>query len=190
MEITNIFINIGISVVSGAAGCGLFVWLGKKWVGNWFAKDLKKYEQQLDLLKMQKQLQYHNIYVERATIMKELYVLVAKLIEAKQLVKEFKYQDKSQERATYAEYGELLRQLYVYFMTNAIYLPQSVVDKLGAFASVITKEISLKQFEHGDVTDEYIKRVKEIPDYDLPEIHRALRIEFQTLLGIETDNYI
>lgn len=79
MEITNIFINIGISVVSGAAGCGLFVWLGKRWVGNWFAKDLKKYEQQLELLKMQKSMQYSNVYTNRAKVIKDIFTKISEL---------------------------------------------------------------------------------------------------------------
>ena len=185
MDTTNIIINISISLVAGgAAGFGLFKLLGKNWMQNWFAKDLKKYEQQLELLKMQKNLQYSNIYTERATIIKDLYVLLAQLIETKQFVKEVKFKDKQQERATYAEYGELLRQLYIYNMQNGIYLPQSTSDKLAAFAEVITKEITLKQYVLGDISDDDIKRISNIPDNDLRIIFRELRVDFQDLLGI------
>lgn len=54
MEVTNIIINISISlVVGGGTGICVFKWFGKRWIGHWFDKDLERYKQQLDLLKMQ-----------------------------------------------------------------------------------------------------------------------------------------
>lgn len=45
MTVIDISLNVVISVAAGAAsGYGVFKFLGKKWVENWFAKDLKRYE--------------------------------------------------------------------------------------------------------------------------------------------------
>lgn len=52
MTTTEIVINIAISISAGAvSGYSIFKFLGKKWVENWFAKDLKRYEYKLDVLK-------------------------------------------------------------------------------------------------------------------------------------------
>lgn len=52
MTTIELSINILISITAGAAsGYGVFKFLGKKWVENWFAKELKLYEHKLDVLK-------------------------------------------------------------------------------------------------------------------------------------------
>ncbi len=49
MEITNIFINVAILVLSGgAAGYGLFVWFRKKRIGHSFAKNLENPKAELN----------------------------------------------------------------------------------------------------------------------------------------------
>ena len=50
-------LNIAISLVVGAgSGFAVFKFMGKKWVENWFAKDLKLYEHKLDVLKVKDEI--------------------------------------------------------------------------------------------------------------------------------------
>lgn len=187
MEGYSILVEISVSLVTGGtSGYVIFRFLGQKWIERWFSKDLEKYKQQLDLLKMQKQLQFSNIYIERATIIKELYILLGELIKRKHLINEYNLLNKDQENSYYTEYYNLLIQLYNYNMKNSIYLPDSTADKLAKFAETIAKEITIKQHEHGAVTDDYLNRIKNIPDNDLPLIFRSLKADFQELLGIES----
>jgi len=186
IESLDIIINISTSlVVGGGAGFTVFKFLGEKWVEGWFAKELEQYKHQLEMMKIQKQLQFSNIYIERANIIKELYILLGKLIQKKQIIKELNSIDQKYERELYAEYGELLQILYLYIMENGIYLPQSTSDKLAEFAEIIVKEIALKRYEYGDVNDDYVRRINNIPDNDLPTIFRSLRSDFKELLGMD-----
>ena len=60
MNAVEITINITISLLAGAAGgFGIFKSLGKKWVENWFAKDLKRYEHKLDVLKIKDEIKFN-----------------------------------------------------------------------------------------------------------------------------------
>lgn len=59
MSAIDISINIAISLAAGAAsGYGMFKFLGQKWVENWFAKDLKWYEHNLDVLKTKDEVRF------------------------------------------------------------------------------------------------------------------------------------
>ncbi|MFR9585626.1 MAG: hypothetical protein SNI20_05830 [Rikenellaceae bacterium] len=70
MDVTNIIINISISVVAGgAAGFGLFRWLGKSLMQDWFTRNLKRFEHQLAILKFE----YSSLYPKRVKAVEELY---------------------------------------------------------------------------------------------------------------------
>ena len=61
MTIVDLIGNIAISVTAGAvSGFGVFKLLGKKWVENWFAKDLKRYEHKLDVLKVKDEIRFNS----------------------------------------------------------------------------------------------------------------------------------
>lgn len=187
MEVTNIIINVSVSlVVGGGAGLVVFKWLGKKWLSHWFDKDLEKYKQQLELLKMQKHLQFSNVYVQRAEVIREVYRLLARLAMADQTIKGVIFKDEDEEQKTYQEYLDGLRQLYLYSIDNGIYLPQPTFSKLMAFTDSIGKELFPKITGYNEVlTPETIELIKNIPDYDLGVIIKELKSEFQILLGIE-----
>ena len=69
-----ISINIVISLIAGAAsGFCIFKLLGKKWIENWFEKDLKRYEHKLDILKIKDEIKFNILHKERIDIIKRLY---------------------------------------------------------------------------------------------------------------------
>lgn len=88
MEITNIFINIGVSVVSGAAGCGLFVWLGGKSIGHWFATQMEKFKHTLNKELAYKTAQYNTLVPEQKKIAEELYSKILELQKSTKLAVE------------------------------------------------------------------------------------------------------
>ena len=66
MNTIEISINIAISLVAGAAsGFCVFKYLGRKWVENWFEKDLKRYEHKLDVLKIKDEIKFNILHKER-----------------------------------------------------------------------------------------------------------------------------
>lgn len=74
MGTLEISINIVISTLVGAAsGICAFKYLGRKWVENWFAKDLKQYEHKLDVLKIKDEIRFNILHKERIDIIKKLY---------------------------------------------------------------------------------------------------------------------
>lgn len=82
MTIVELSVNIAISVAAGAAsGFGIFKLLGKKWIENWFAKDLKRYESKLDVLKAKDEIRFNILHKERIDIVKKLYKRVFELNE-------------------------------------------------------------------------------------------------------------
>ena len=82
MSIVELSVNIAISVAASAAsGYGIFKFLGKKLVENWFAKDFKRYEHKLDVLKAKDEIRFNILHKERIDIIKNLYKQVFELNE-------------------------------------------------------------------------------------------------------------
>ena len=79
---SELIVNIVVSVITGAiSGFGAFKFMGQKWVENWFAKDLKRYEHQLDVLKVKDEIRFNILHKERIDIIKSLYKQVFELNE-------------------------------------------------------------------------------------------------------------
>lgn len=187
MEITNIFINIGISVVSGAAGCGLFVWLGKKWVGNWFAKDLKKYEQQLEIIKAKDEIRFSTLHKERLEAIKKLYLMINDLnTTASYLIIPTKLAQDSN-----IDQQEIIKQIKIkhhiigqYLTENQIYLPQSLVDRIAGMGYSLS---TVADYCLNKNDDESKEKLKGINEEKLRPLLNALRDEFRKLLGVEKE---
>ena len=163
MEVTNIIISISISlVVGGGTGICVFKWFGKRWIGHWFDKDLERYKQQLDLLKMQNYLQFSKVYTKQAEYIEGIYERLAKIDLANNLMKAGKFADNEKREETLREY--------------------SVINTL---AKEVWPQLSeLEQLAN----DEFLRRVKELPEYDARAIMDDLRKEFELVLGINKPN--
>ena len=186
MEVTNIIINVSISlVVGGGAGICMFKWFGKRWIGYWFDKDLEKYKQHLDLLKMQKHLQFSNVYTKQAEYIEGIYEHLARIDLVNNLIKAAKFVDNEQRAEALKEYSQLIGECATYASLHGIFLSNSMRSKLDILINSLAKDIWPQLPELEQLTnDEFQHRVKELPDYNLPAIFKELRAEFQELLGI------
>ena len=83
MSVIELSINFTLSILAGAtSGFCAFKFLGKKWVENWFAKDLKRYEHKLDVLKIKDEIKFNILHKERIDIIKKLYQMFFDLNES------------------------------------------------------------------------------------------------------------
>lgn len=186
MEITNIIINVSISLImGGGAGFYVFKWLGQKWISSWFDKDLEKFKQQLDLLKMQKQLQYNNIYLKQAEYIEEIYKRLANLDMAESLIKTAKFLNDESRKKSLNEYSQMIAECSIYSSIHGIYLTESIRTKLDTLLNTIAKDIYPQIPELQNLAQEdFVQRVKELPDHDTKAIMKDLRTEFEVILGL------
>lgn len=63
MAILDVTINLAESIAAGSlSGFAVFKFHGKEWVENWFAKDLKKDEHQLDAMKVKDEIRFNLLH--------------------------------------------------------------------------------------------------------------------------------
>lgn len=205
-----LFINISISlIIGGSAGCGLFCWLGKKWIANWFAKDLIKYEHelsikkqevdthfaknlqeyehQLSLLKMKNEIQFSNVYTKRAEIIMEVYKRLVR-VEACRLIIRFSKIPSQESKASFF-YSCL--DFSVYASENGIYFSEHIrtmIDTLiyNSIKPILTQEIETNPLS-SNLTEDYKNMVQNIQETDIQNIAKELIKEFQRFLGIEEE---
>lgn len=188
MEVTNIIINVSISlVVGGGAGFCAFKWLGQKWVNNWFAKDLEKYKQQLEILKVKDEIRFNILHKERLETVKKLYSLINDLNDT---VAYLMIPTKMAE-GTDLNYNELIKTVKVkhhiivqYLMESQIYLPQSLVDRIAGMGYSLNKVADYCLEHNNDESREWLRKVNEDK---LRPLLNSLRDEFRKLLGVEND---
>lgn len=68
------------ALVGATSGGGIFVLLSNKWVSNWFEKDLKKYQNKLDILKIKDEIKFDVSHREMVNRISVLFSLLAELI--------------------------------------------------------------------------------------------------------------
>ena len=190
MEVTNIIISISISlVVGGGTGICVFKWFGKRWIGHWFDKDLERYKQQLDLLKMQNYLQFSKVYTKQAEYIEGIYERLAKIDLANNLMKAGKFADNEKREETLREYSVMIGECSIYVSLHGIFLSDSMRSKLDMLINTLAKEVwpQLSELEQLS-NDEFLRRVKELPEYDARAIMDDLRKEFELVLGINKPN--
>ena len=186
MNAVEITINITISLVAGAAGgFGIFKSLGKKWVENWFAKDLKRYEHKLDVLKIKDEIKFNILHKERIDIIKKLYQMFFDLNESVLLI----MMPAELQNGLHLKENDLLNEVrlkshkvQMYLSSNDIYIPQILVDRIAGVCYTfdsITKSV---------INDNSDKHKKELDDFYIEKVRPLLedmKNEFRVLLGVE-----
>ena len=186
MGTLEISINIVISTLVGAAsGFCAFKYLGRKWVENWFAKDLKQYEHKLDILKIKDEIRFNILHKERIDIIKKLYKMVFELNESVlHIMMPMNMQEMIQFKEDDVAKKNILKShnVQMYLLSNDIYIPKILVDRIAGVCYTfdsITKRIMEDNSDDNKkrLDDFYIKKVRPLLD--------DLRNEFRRLLGVE-----
>ena len=186
MSYIEVSINIAISIMVGAtSGFCAFKFFGRKWVENWFAKDLKRYEHKLDVLKIKDEIRFNILHKERIDIIKKLYEM---FFELNELILHLLMPTKMQNMIQIKE-DDLAKTIFIkshtiqmYLLSNDIYIPQILVDRIAGicytFDSISKKIITDDSDENKKVMDNFYKqKVKSLID--------DLKNEFRRLLGVE-----
>ena len=189
MNTIEISINIAISLVAGAAsGFYVFKYLGKKWVENWFEKDLKRYEHKLDVLKVKDEIKFNILHKERIDIIKKLYQQFFELNES--LL--YTIMPTEMQNIFQLNEDELLREnilkshkIQMYLLSNEIYIPKILVERI---AGVCYTFDSISKNLMKDKSDENKKRLEEFYTGKVRPLLDNLKNEFRVLLGVELEN--
>ena len=186
MSYIEVSINIAISIMVGAtSGFCAFKFFGRKWVENWFAKDLKRYEHKLDVLKIKDEIRFNILHKERIDIIKKLYEM---FFELNELILHLLMPTKMQNMIQIKE-DDLAKTIFIkshtiqmYLLSNDIYISQILVDRIAGicytFDSISKKITTDDSDKNKKVMDDFYKqKVKSLID--------DLKNEFRRLLGVE-----
>lgn len=186
MNVIEITINITISIMAGAAsGFCAFKFLGKKWVENWFAKDLIRYEHKLDVLKIKDEIKFNVLHKERIDIIKKLYKMFFELNESVLLI----MMPTELQKGIQVKENELLNgvslkshKVQMYLSSNDIYIPKILVDRI---AGVCYTFDSIKKSVMNNNSDENKKRLDDFYIEKVRPLLEDMKNEFRVLLGVE-----
>lgn len=186
MNIIDLLVNIGVSVATGsAAGFAVFKFFGKKWVDNWFAKDLKKYEYKLDVLKSKDEIRFNILHKERIDIIKNLYKQVFELNEMSIYLimpAEMQKQFNIDEEELFKRSTLFSHKLQMYLLENTIYIPQILEDRIAGLC--YTYDSAAKSLMN-DRSEEHKKIIEKFNQEKIRPLLNDLRDEFRRLLGVE-----
>lgn len=186
MTIIELSVNIAISIVAGAiSGYGVFKFLGRKCVENWFAKDLKKYEHQLEVLKVKDEIRYNILHKERIEIIKKLYKQVFELNELSLYLvmpNEMQKQFGLNKEELFHQSIMLNHKLQMYLLENTIYIPQILEDRIAGLC--YTYDSAAKSLMK-DSSEEHKKVIETFNQEKIRPLLNDLRDEFRRLLGVE-----
>lgn len=181
-----IIVNIFISIAAGAiSGYGIFKFLGKKWAENWFAKDLKRYEHQLDVLKVKDEIRFNILHKERIDIIKKLYKQVFELNELSIYLimpNDMQQQFQLNKEELFRQSITLSHRLQMYLLENTIYIPQILEDRIAGLC--YTYDSAAKSLMK-DGSEEHKKVIEAFNQEKIRPLLNDLRDEFRRLLGVE-----
>lgn len=191
MDTLQIITNIAISTLTGiTSGFCIFKFLGRKWVENWFAKDLKQYEHKLAVLKIKDEIKFNILHKERIDTIRQLHTQIIDLTDSMlYLLMPSEMQKTIQINVDDLVMKNKLKshKIQMYLLANDIYLPKILVKRITGVCYTfdsISKSIMM------DKTEENKKRLNELYLEKVRPLLDELKNEFRRLLGVEfNDGY-
>ena len=188
MNLFEIIINITISTFAGiTTGFCAFKFLGKKWVENWFAKDLKQYEHKLAVLKVKDEIKFNILHNERISSIKQLHSLIFDLTDSiLHLMMPSEMQNAIKLDVNHLAMINIQKshKIQMFLLSNDIYLPKILVDRIAGVCYTfdsITKSIM------DDNTEANKKRLNDLYIEKVRPLLEELKNEFRRLLGVESN---
>ena len=134
MNTSQVVINITISALTGiTSGICVFKFLGRKWVENWFAKDLKQYEHKLAVLKIKDEIKFNILHKERIDTIRKLHTQIFDLTDSMLYL----LMPSEMQKTIQVNVDDLVKKnqlkshkIQMYLLANDIYLPKILVDRI------------------------------------------------------------
>ena len=186
MDTQQVLINIVISTLTGiTSGFCIFKFLGRKWIENWFAKDLKQYEHKLAILKVKDEIKFNILHKERIDTIRELHTQIFDLTDSMlYLLMPSEMQEAIQLNVDDLVMKNKLKshKIQMYLLANDIYLPKILVDRI---AGVCYTFDSISKSIITDKTKENKERLNVFYTEKTRPLIEELKNEFRKLLGVE-----
>lgn len=168
-------------------------WLAKSFVEGRLAKEVERFRSELRNASVEHQVRFSKLHEKRAKVIAELYGHLADMYAAaSSLADMVEFSGEPSKTEQYATAMNKMRDFYLYFDKNRIYLPQTLCDSLEQFARDIQKDtVGLGvhfSFENSspDVIQKKLQlwqtvwqKFKEV----YPGARSALEHEFRAILG-------
>ena len=178
----DIVFNIIISTSAGAVGgIGLFYFLSKRWVSNWFEKDLKKYQNKLDIIKIKDEIRFDVLHHEMANRISKLFSMIAD--EYKLIIRLFPtmcfVMDREDMRT---DFWKKHVDLQTYLVESSIFFPTEVESNATIILSLFSKTGDMI-FNRKNVKDSKVYQDKFNEEYT--QHIRVLRDVMKDILGVD-----
>ena len=186
MDTLQVVINIAISALTGiTSGICIFKFLGRKWIENWFAKDLKQYEHKLAVLKIKDEIKFNILHKERIDTIRQLHTQIFDLTDSMlYLLMPSEMQKTIQINVDDLVMKNKLKshKIQMYLLANDIYLPKILVDRIAGVCYTLD---SISKSIMTDKTEENKKRLHVFYTEETRPLIDELKNEFRRLLGVE-----
>ena len=191
-----------------AALVAVFAYLVKSLLAHRLTKDIKVFEvelkakadasmeqlkNELQVAAIEHQVRFSKLHEKRGEVIAELYKRLVEAFWASQrFASPMEWAGEPTKAENYVEAAESLRQFFIYFEVNRVYLPESICTQLDRFIAdvrspVIRFGVYLRIEHPTDKTldakmDAWIKAAEAF-EKDIPQARRALEAEFRRILG-------
>ena len=183
----DIVFNVIVPATVGAlSGGGVFLFLSKKWVSNWFEKDLKKYQNKLDIIKTKDEIKFNVLHKEMVARMSRIFCLIADIIKPilNLFIELEETRDDNKIKALANEIMEKVTVYKTYIIESSLFLPQKLDDSLKQLGNLYASVIGLCESE--DIKKEDVGKIRSGFLIKYNEIISAIRNQVKTLFGVDT----
>ena len=181
--IFNIIIPASVGALSGG---GVFLFLSKKWVSNWFEKDLKKYQNKLDIIKTKDEIKFNVLHKEMVTRMSRIFCLIADIIKPilNLFIELEGARDENNIKALANEIMEKVTAYKTYIIESSLFIPQKLDDSLKQLGNLYAYVIGLCEAE--EIKKEDVEKIRNGFLIKYNGIISAIRNQVKTLFGVDT----
>lgn len=174
------------AIVGAFSGGGVFMLLSKKWVSNWFEKDLKKYQNKLDIIKTKDEIKFNVLHKEMVTRMSRIFCLIADIIKPilNLFIELEGTRDENNIKAHANVIMEKVTAYKTYIIESSLFLPQKLDDSLKQLGNLYASVIGL--CESADIKKEDVGKIRSGFLIKYNEIISVIRNQVKTLFGVDT----